>query len=88
MKPEQLYDLALARGIANPAVIQLGDRFVVGQWVSVAMLSDSLPRSLQGPWVLRTDTKGVKVIGEGDSWLAAGVAAGLVETSVNLKKRA
>lgn len=53
MTKEDLYDLALKKGIKDPAVFVLGDRCFLGEWIDITE---------PGDFLLRTETKGVRLI--------------------------
>lgn len=83
MKAVEVYELALAKGIEEPAVLALGGRHFVGRWVPTAELNSEGACG----WILRSKTKAVQVLGEGNSWFEAAMAAGLIETTrVDLKE--
>lgn len=70
MTQTDLYDWLLRMGVREPAVIMLGGRCVCGRWETIG--ETTLP---SGGYVLRTGRVGINVLGEGETWDAAHVAA-------------
>ncbi len=66
-----LYEAACAKLGADAAVLQLGDRFIIGRWVKLSVNHKNviLPCAR---WM-----RGIEVIGEGASWPEAAHAADL-----------
>jgi hypothetical protein len=69
MTRSELYELACDLWGDKAAVVQFGDRYVVGRWVKL--------RQNVGGLVLATSSSGVEVMGEGSSWEEAARAAKL-----------
>ena len=63
-----VYDWLLAQKILEPAVMQLGDRFIVGRWVDAF---EELPNK----YICRIGKVAILVLGEGDTLEAAHAAA-------------
>ena len=62
----EAYDLA-CEYIESPAVIEWGDRCIIGRWISIEHNIGGL--------ILKTETKGVEVLGDGNSWDEAALKA-------------
>lgn len=59
-----VYDLLLRRGVKEPAALVLGDRHVAGVWIPLGTRTVMTGRQV----ILRSESKGVQVISEGESW--------------------
>lgn len=70
MTRTELYDLACTKW-KSPAIVQMGDEYLVGEWVSLGEYNAALCMFLSG------DKQGVRVHGRGSSWDEAAKAAGL-----------
>ncbi len=68
MTQAEIYGWLMTKNIAEPAVLQMGDRFVVGRWESI---SEKLPSG----YMLRSGRVAVYVLGEGSTWIEAYEAA-------------
>lgn len=64
----EIYDWLIKNNVAEPAVLQMGDRFVVGRWVD---MNEKVPNG----YILRSGRLAVVVLGEGDTLEAAHEAA-------------
>lgn len=65
----EAYDAALLK-LTDPAVVLMGERHIIGQWVSLAEWVSAPEWALPSTEVtiLRSKTKGVRIVGEGASW--------------------
>ena len=69
-----IYDRLIARGEKDAAVVQWGDRMIIGRWVPIARVrSDSTTRE----FVFRSAIRAIEVIAEGATWEEAAQAANL-----------
>lgn len=71
MTEVEVYDLACTKW-KDPAVMRMGDRCIIGVWVSLQEQVENDDR------ILHSKDKGIRVIGEGLTWKEAVVNAGLV----------
>ena len=67
----ELYDLALQRGIAEPAVFRLGDACIFGRWLNADEAGRHDPKRIMS----QSSTRCVLVLAEGRTW--ADCAAGM-----------
>jgi len=65
-----VYDLLLASGVVEPAVVVFDSLHVVGHWVNLATIT-------RQKRILVSKSKGVEVLGQGSSWEEALRAAGI-----------
>lgn len=72
MTKEEAYDLACTK-MPEPAVLMVGDRYVIGEWIALAELPEGA-----SPLILACKERGVRIMGEGQSWDEAVVNARLV----------
>lgn len=69
MTKEEAYDFLVSAGYKEPAVAVFGgDRFILGQWLPIGQCKDGD--------ILKTEARGVRVLGEGSCWVTAMRAAG------------
>lgn len=69
MTREEAYDFLVSAGYKEAAVVQFGpDRFVLGQWLPIAQC--------KGKDILKSESRGVQVLGEGSCWTTAMRATG------------
>ena len=68
MTQAEIYDYLVKNNIAEPAVLQMGDRFFVGRWESIG---EQLPNG----YILRVGRVALHVLGEGATWDEAHEAA-------------
>lgn len=68
MTAQEAYDFLVSVGYKDPVALKLGERFVLGEWVSLSQLRDG--------GILRSKERGIHVLGEGASWDDAMMATG------------
>lgn len=68
MTQEQIFDWLVTKSVAEPAVLQMGDRFIVGRWETMSV-------KVPNGYILRTGRVAVHVLGEGATWTEAYEAA-------------
>lgn len=70
----QIYDWLLEQGIEEPAVLQLGDKCILGRWVSTAHTApskakaDSRKANGYGRTMVLSGPKAIEVLAEASSW--------------------
>lgn len=71
MTREGLYDYARVKGVSDPVLMRLGDRYILGFWVPLG--------ELYGALIVRSKSQGVSVIAEAecgwDDFVKVAVAA-------------
>ncbi len=73
MMQEQLYDWLLSVGILEPACVVLGTRHVLGRWIDMSEHAGSAGNG--AGYVCRVGRVAIHVLGEGDTWPDAKLAA-------------
>jgi hypothetical protein len=70
----QIYDWLLEKGVGEPAVLKLGDRCVIGRWVSTGLLVGSTNKVVStkedgyGRRIVSAGPKAIEVIVEASTW--------------------
>ncbi len=80
MTREEAYDFLVSAGYKDPAVVFFGgDRYVLGQWLPLGQCKDGD--------ILKTEERGVRVLGQGTCWTTAMRAAGHWQEFVTWKTK-
>lgn len=75
----EVYDLAAEKGWKEIATLNLGERCILGQWVSLGEID-------QNDMILTTRSKGLKILAEGLTWEEVAIRAGLLGSVGEVKR--
>ena len=79
----ELYDLALKRGISEPAVFRLGASCILGRWLNADEAKHQDPKRIMAHSSART----ILVLAEGREWTDCAVAMGWAESTTMVRGR-
>lgn len=80
MTQEEAYDFLVSAGYTDAAAVRFSEtRFVLGQWLSIGQC--------KGNDILKTELRGVRVLGEGTCWVTAMRATGHWQEYVTWKAK-
>lgn len=80
----ELYDLALLKGISEPAVFRLGNVCIFGRWLN----ANEADRHDQKRIMPQSPTRVILVLAEGKEWEDCAVAMGWVESTTTVRRQA